>query len=276
MDKELIDGRRTTDDGRQAESDVQATLTFRASEAVIDVSQSEGPNLLRPPSSVVRRPSSALERVMSPVRRLVNWLSARPTLWNLFRRILELNFREEKRVIARELMPQAEEIRREGRRPQLLDLGCGTGELAPVFLKAGYNYTGIDIAPERIAYAAKTYRKGKFHVMDASALQYPDGHFDQILVTGVLHHLSDEEVRGIVKEMRRVLRPEGRALVMEDIALRGSLNLLGALVHLADAGAYIRRPAQYVPLLEPDLQVQETYPVRCGVCDYQAFILMPS
>lgn len=222
------------------------------------------------------RRGGVIERVMSPVRRLVNWLSARPTLWNLFRRILELNFHEEKRVIARELMPQAEKIKREGRRPRLLDLGCGTGELAPVFLKAGYSYTGIDIAPERIAFARKTYRKGKFHVMDASALQYPDGHFDQILITGVLHHLSDAEVRGIVREMRRVLRPEGRALVMEDIALRGSLNLLGALVHLADAGAYIRRPKQYEPLLEPDLAIRATYPVRCGVCDYQAFVLEPS
>jgi SAM-dependent methyltransferase len=274
MDKELVDGRRTTDDGRQANDEDQAVLISQTPAVVVEASQSEKSNPIGRPSSVVRRPGSAFERIMFPVRRLVNWLSARPTLWNLFRRILELNFREEKRVIARELMPQAEDIRREGRRPRLLDLGCGTGELAPVFLRAGYSYTGIDIAPERIAYAAKTYRKGKFHVMDASALQYPDGHFDQILVTGVLHHLSDEEVRGIVKEMRRVLRPGGRALVMEDIALRGSLNLLGALVHLADAGAYIRRPAQYTPLLEPDLQVQETYPVRCGVCDYQAFVLV--
>ena len=212
---------------------------------------------------------------MKPVRRAVSWLSSRPTFWNLFRRILEFNFREEKRVIGRELLPFASEARREGRRPRVLDLGCGTGELAPVFLKHGYEYTGIDIAPERIAYARKTYRKGRFHVMDAGALRYPDGHFDQILVTGVLHHLSDDEVRRIVGEMQRVLRPGGRALVMEDIALRGSMNLLGALVHLADAGAYIRRPHEYTPLFRPQLSLRTTYPVRCGVCDYQAFVLEP-
>jgi SAM-dependent methyltransferase len=222
------------------------------------------------------RGDGPIERLLAPVRRLVRWLSARPTLWNLFRRALEFNFREEKRVINRELMPLAERIRKvERRAPRVLDLGCGTGELAPSFLKAGYSYVGIDIEPERIAYARKTHRRGRFHVMDASALQYPDGYFDQILVTGVLHHLSDAEVRDIVKEMKRVLRPSGRALVMEDIALRGSLNLLGALVHLADAGAYIRRPAQYTPLFQPHLTLKETYPVRCGVCDYQAFVLEP-
>ena len=222
----------------------------------------------------MRRDNGPLERIMSPVRRTVHWLSSRPTLWNLFRRLLEFNFREEKRVIGVELKPLADRIRREEhRKPRILDLGCGTGELASVFLKRGYSYAGIDIEPERIAYAAKAYPQGKFHVMDATALAYPDAYFDQILVTGVLHHLSDGEVRNIVKEMKRVLRPEGRALVMEDIALRGSLNLLGVLVHLADEGAHIRRPNEYTPLLEPHLIVRATYPVRCGVCDYQAFVL---
>lgn len=60
----------------------------------------------------LKRNDSLLERIISPVRRLVHWLSARPTLWNIFRRILEFNFREEKRVINEELVPHAEMIRR--------------------------------------------------------------------------------------------------------------------------------------------------------------------
>lgn len=216
-----------------------------------------------------------IERIMAPVRRTVRRLSSRPTLWNLFRRILEFNFIEEKRVINRELMPLLERVDMKGRQARVLDLGCGTGELAPIFIKAGYSYVGIDIELERIEYARKTYPPGEFHVMDASRLKYPDGFFDQILVTGVLHHLSDGDVRSIIAEMRRVLRPGGRALVMEDIALRGSLNLLGAVVHLADAGAFIRRPRQYVDLFVPELELRKTYPVRCGVCDYQVFILEP-
>lgn len=232
-------------------------------------------SLISPPEESARG-DGPIERLMAPIRRLVGWLSARPTLWNIFRRVFELNFREEKRVIGRELMPAAYRINREGRKPRVLDLGCGTGELAPSFLRAGYNYVGIDIEPERMEYARKTHRPGRFHVMDASALKYPDGYFDQILVTGVLHHLPDQDVRAIVREMKRVLRPEGRALVMEDIALRGSLNLLGAFVHLADAGAYIRRPSQYAPLFKPYFNFRDTYPVRCGVCDYQAFVLEPA
>jgi SAM-dependent methyltransferase len=209
---------------------------------------------------------------MAPVRRVVRRLSAQPTLWNLFRRILEANFAEERRVISKELKPYVEKSAA-GAAPRLLDLGCGTGELAAVFLDSGYDYVGIDIEPERIRHAQATFPKGAFHVMDATHLEYPDGYFDQILVTGVLHHLPDDEVRAIVREMKRVLKPGGRALVMEDIALRGSHNLLGALVHLADEGAHIRRPKQYTPLFVPEFRLKASYPVRAGVCDYQAFVL---
>lgn len=217
--------------------------------------------------------------LMMPVRRIVRRLSAQPQLWNLFRRILEFNFTAERRVIRTELLPRARRVeKRERRRARLLDMGCGTGELAANFIKAGYDYYGVDILPERIEYARKTYPKGTFHVMDAGRLEYADGYFDQILITGVLHHLSDDQVRSVAHEMRRVLKPEGRALVMEDIALplRGSLNFLGALVHLADEGAHIRRPHEYSPLFVPDLTVKGTYPVRAGVCDYQAFVLEPA
>src|SRR5207237_3548244 len=97
--------------------------------------------------------TGVVARVMLPVRRVVHSLSARPTLWNLFRRILEFNFREEKRVIDRELMPAAIRMRREGQHPCLLDLGCGTGELAPIFLPRGYTDVAIDIEPDRISSA---------------------------------------------------------------------------------------------------------------------------
>jgi SAM-dependent methyltransferase len=225
------------------------------------------------------RENGLIETLMTPVRKVVRRLSAQPQLWNLFRRILEFNFRAEKRVIREELIPRARRVEKaESRKARLLDMGCGTGELAGSFIKAGYEYYGVDIEPERIRYARKTFPGGKFHVMDASNLTYPDGYFDQILITGVLHHLSDEEVRGIVREIKRVLSPDGRALVMEDIALplRGSLNFLGALVHLADEGAHIRRPHEYAPLFEPHLDLKNSYPVRAGVCDYQAFVLEPA
>ena len=119
------------------------------------------------------RENGLIETLMTPVRKVVRRLSAQPQLWNLFRRILEFNFRAEKRVIREELIPRARRVEKaESRKPRLLDMGCGTGELAGSFIKAGYEYYGVDIEPERIRYARKTFPGGKFHVMDASNLTY--------------------------------------------------------------------------------------------------------
>src|SRR5205085_7730767 len=112
-------------------------------------------------------------------------------------------------------------------------------------------------------------------VMDAGALSWPDVTFDHLLVTGVLHHLSDAEARRILAEMRRVLRSGGRALVMEDTAVGFKLNLLGALVHLADEGSFIRRSDQYAALFTRHFQVRRHYQIRSGVCDYEVFVLEP-
>ncbi len=210
---------------------------------------------------------------MRPARSLIHRLSTHPGLWNLFRRVLEANFHEEKRVIRRELFTPARRIT--GRRPQVLDLGCGTGELASVFLEAGYDYAGIDVEAERIAHAQRAYPQGHFAVMDATGLSWPDATFDHILVTGVLHHLSDDVVDRILREMRRVLRPGGQALVMEDTAVGFKLNLLGALVHLADEGSFIRRDDQYATLFQRHFQTRAHYRIRSGVCDYEVFVLEP-
>ena len=235
------------------------------------------PPAARSPLNPALRLRRRLAPIMAPARAVIHRLSTHPALWNLFRRVLENDFRGEKAVIGRELLaltrraPLAAAVRR----PQILDLGCGTGELAPVFLRAGYAYAGIDVEPPRIAYAQRTYPQGQFMVMDAGALGWPDATFDHILVTGVLHHLSDGAVTGILSEMRRVLRTGGRALVMEDIAVGFKLNLLGALVHLADEGSFIRQPDQYAALFAPHFRVQAHYRIRSGVCDYEVFVLVP-
>ncbi|MGI8588807.1 MAG: class I SAM-dependent methyltransferase [Chloroflexia bacterium] len=217
------------------------------------------------------RPARQGSLLLAPMRVLVHRLAADPRLWNLFRRILESNFKEEKRVIRRELLPHA--VRRGGDPRRVLDIGCGTGELASIFLLNGYDYMGVDIEPQRIAYARRTHPAGRFHVMDAAGLGCPDASFDHILVTGVFHHLSDAEVSAILVEMHRVLRPGGRALVMEDTATGFKLNLLGALVHLADEGSFIRHAPQYEALFRGVFSVRAAYCIRSGVCDYQVFVL---
>jgi SAM-dependent methyltransferase len=192
-------------------------------------------------------------------------LAAMPRLWNMLRRLLEANLRGEKAAVRAELRSW-----QPGSGLRLLDFGCGTGEMTGLFPQQ--SYTGMDLSPIYVGYARRTYG-ARFQVMDGTALGYADGSFDEGLVAGVFHHLPDEAVRRMARELARVLKPGGRLLVMEDTPARDWWNLLGRLMHAVDQGGYIRDEHEYYPLFEECFALEKTYAMRSGVCDYRVLVL---
>ena len=104
----------------------------------------------------------------------------------------------------------------------VLDVGCGTGTLAiAAKRRVGPTATvhGVDASPAMIARASKKARKAHldvvFHQGLAEALPFPDGQFDLVLSTVMLHHLPRKIRQQAAVEIRRVLKPEGRVLVVD-------------------------------------------------------------
>jgi ubiquinone/menaquinone biosynthesis C-methylase UbiE len=104
----------------------------------------------------------------------------------------------------------------------VLDVGCGTGTLAiAAKRRAGPTAIvhGIDASPAMIARASKKATKAHlnvvFHQGLAEALPFPDGEFDLVLSTVMLHHLPRKIRQQAAVEIRRVLKPEGRVLVVD-------------------------------------------------------------
>lgn len=104
----------------------------------------------------------------------------------------------------------------------VLDVGCGTGTLAIAAKRhvgATGTVCGIDASPEMLASAAKKARKAGIDVVLqdalAQALPFPDARFDAVLSTVMLHHLPRKARQQCAAEMRRVLKPGGRMLVVE-------------------------------------------------------------
>lgn len=111
----------------------------------------------------------------------------------------------------------------------VLDIGCGTGEVALLAKKrarAGTVY-GIDPAPEMIAVAQNKAEHQKldidFRVGVIEALPFPDSSIDVVTSSMMMHHLPENlKVRGLA-EVYRVLKPGGRLLIADFLRPNGSL-----------------------------------------------------
>ncbi|HEU4933158.1 MAG TPA: class I SAM-dependent methyltransferase [Pyrinomonadaceae bacterium] len=98
----------------------------------------------------------------------------------------------------------------------VLEVGCGLGTDGAQFAKAGAIYTGIDLTDAAVNLARRRFElfqlPGTFRVADAERLDFPDNTFDIVYSHGVLHHTPD--TAAAVREIHRVLRPGGKAVVM--------------------------------------------------------------
>src|SRR4029079_90376 len=105
---------------------------------------------------------------------------------------------------------------------RVLELGVGTGRIALPFIRAGYDYTGVDISQammdrlraklagdQSVADYRFQLRQG-----DITALPFEDSSFDVIIAVHVLHLVADW--RRAVQEARRVLRNGGQLLIGYD------------------------------------------------------------
>jgi ubiquinone/menaquinone biosynthesis C-methylase UbiE len=116
--------------------------------------------------------------------------------------------------IGAELMPAATALLDAVRPPAgsaLLDVGCGTGNVALAAAARGVEATGVDPSPRLVdlarARAAREGRDARFLVGEAGALPLPDGVFDAaVSAFGVIFA---PDAAAAVAEMLRVSRPGG-------------------------------------------------------------------
>ena len=95
------------------------------------------------------------------------------------------------------------------RRARILDVGCGTGANLLMLSKYG-DAEGVDVSEDALSFChARGLDKVKLGA--AEELPYEDGTFDLVTAFDVVEHM-DDDLAGLT-EMRRVLRPGGRALL---------------------------------------------------------------
>ena len=124
---------------------------------------------------------------------------------------------------------------------RVLEIGCGLGTDGIQFAKAGADYTGVDLTQAAVDLASRNFMlrglQGAFRTADAENLDFPDNSFDLVYSHGVLHHTPD--TARSIREVYRVLRPGGQAIVM--LYHRHSYNHAVNIRLLRRMGAHLLR-----------------------------------
>lgn len=96
----------------------------------------------------------------------------------------------------------------------VLDWGVGCGRLARHFIAAGADVTGIDIDEGNLSWCRDNLLPGNYVTVDLMPpVQAESSHFDVIISSSVLSHLTEEAMGAWLKEMERLVKPEGVALI---------------------------------------------------------------
>jgi trans-aconitate methyltransferase len=139
---------------------------------------------------------------------------------------------------------------------RILDLGCGTGQLAAEIDSHGALVTGLDNSPQMIEKARAAHPHLSFDLQDARDFSY-DEPFDAIFSNAALHWINDP--MAVITSMHRALRTGGRLVIemggkgnVQDIvqAIDEAMWETGCRERMPDEYWYFPSIGEYALLLE--------------------------
>ncbi|WHH59467.1 class I SAM-dependent methyltransferase [Petroclostridium sp. X23] len=128
---------------------------------------------------------------------------------------------------------------------KILDFGCGVGSSCTMFTPN--NYLGMDVDADRVKYAAHVHPGYNFSTIENMHIPVLQHSIDYILIISVLHHIPSEQLTDYLKEYRRILKNNGKILVIEP-CVYDHCPVSNHFMALFDKGKYIRNEDEYVSI----------------------------
>ncbi len=196
------------------------------------------------------------------MKSIINKLSKNLHLFVYLRKIIEFNFIFIEKILKKEINDRSKKIK-------ILDIGCGSGEISRFF--NDLDYIGIDVNPDYIEFARKIYKKN-FEVMNAQKLRFKKRYFDYVVIIGVLHHIDDKNCSLILNEITRVVKNDGKIIIIEDVNTQSKIDLFGNLIRKLDVGEHIRTQKEWLELLSKKINIKKQYRFKSFIPTYEVFI----
>jgi ubiquinone/menaquinone biosynthesis C-methylase UbiE len=154
---------------------------------------------------------------------------------------------------------------------EVLEVAVGTGRNFP-FYPAGVRLTGIDLSPAMLEIARKRADELSLNAdlreSDAQELPFADASFDTVVCTLSLCNIPDD--RRAIAEMKRVLRPGGRLLLLDHVRATSKVwlsvqRVLEPLSWRFSCENLLRRPLEHV--LAEGFEVERRERYKAGIVE---------
>lgn len=96
-----------------------------------------------------------------------------------------------------------------GAETEVLDLCCGSGQTTQFLVGRSPHVTGLDASPKSIRRAQQNVPEATYVEGWAEAMPFPEERFDVVHTSVALHEMKPDQLRKILKEVYRVLKPGG-------------------------------------------------------------------
>ena len=130
---------------------------------------------------------------------------------------------------------------------KILEVGCGQGDFCVWLAKHKAECTGIDIGSSLVEAATSLARINQvpcqFRTADAVDLPFGAETYDVVIGIGILHHFSESKTKSVVREARRVLKPDGVAIFFEPVENSRMFDLIQNIVPVGSKGQPDYRPS---------------------------------
>lgn len=92
---------------------------------------------------------------------------------------------------------------------KILDLCCGSAQATQFLVKYSQNVIGLDASPLSLQRARRNVPQAQYVEAFAEEMPFADNDFDLVHTSVALHEMESEQLRKILKEVYRVLKPGG-------------------------------------------------------------------
>jgi len=137
----------------------------------------------------------------------------------------------------------------------VLDFGSGTGYFSKLFDKK--KYLGVEINKKFVQMSKKKNKNYNFKILNDDCLHKYENKINSILISNVMHHLSDRQIEKAFTFFKKKLSPKTKIFIIEPL-LPKTFFSLEFLMKVLDIGNNIKTKKGYLKIFKKCFSIKKT------------------